>query len=118
MTGERVLCFDEDRPRARGPFCCEPMGRAAALSCDRHDSPFDCADTLIYYSPRFDEYGLIVHDGGASYVLISHCPWCGRGLPASRRDEWFERLEALGFDDPIRQDVPEEFLSDGWYRRG
>ena len=31
--------------------------------------------------------------------------------------EWYERLYALGFDDPGEQDIPEEFNSDEWWRK-
>jgi hypothetical protein len=41
------------------------------------------------YHPTFDEYGIIVHDGGPSFVVIAYCPWCGVGLPESKRDRWF-----------------------------
>ncbi|MBC7932277.1 MAG: hypothetical protein H7Z38_17105 [Rubrivivax sp.] len=83
--------------------------------CDMHPDPFDCVDNLIYYSPRFDEYGIIIHDGGSSFSLIAYCPWCGSKLPESKWDEWFEKLKALGFDDPSEQDIPEEFLTRTWY---
>ena len=68
------------------------------------------------YSDRFDEYGLIVHDGGTSVIAIKFCPWCGSKLPESMRDRWFEELAALGFDDPGGQEIPERFLSDAWRR--
>ena len=57
--------------------------------CEQHPDPFDCADALVYYSARLREYGLIVHDGGSSCILIQHCPWCGTRLPESRRDELY-----------------------------
>jgi len=84
--------------------------------CEQHQSPFDCPDNLIGYSPKFDEYGLIVHDGGSSSAAIRFCPWCGARLPESRRDCWFDELRAKGIDDPWTQDIPEEYQSDAWYR--
>jgi hypothetical protein len=60
--------------------CCEPMQSAVTHQCDKHPSVFDCPDALIYYSSPFDKYGLIVHDGGSSYITISYCPWCGASL--------------------------------------
>jgi hypothetical protein len=83
--------------------------------CEEHLDPFDCADNLVIYSPRFDEYGLIIHDGGHSYVLIEYCPWSGTKLPDSKRDQWFDRLKELGFDNPLEQDIPKEFLTEEWY---
>jgi hypothetical protein len=96
--------------------CCENMQRQVEFSCAQHPSPYDCPDALVSYSPKFNEYGLVVHDGGTSSVAISFCPWCGSKLPASLRDRWFSELEVLGFDDPATQDIPEKYKSEGWYR--
>jgi hypothetical protein len=54
--------------------CCEKMTRAVNARCEMHPDPFDCADNLIYYSPRDDDYGIIVHDGGSSFIVIAYCP--------------------------------------------
>ncbi|WP_145526100.1 DUF6980 family protein [Yersinia rohdei] len=97
--------------------CCERMETQVNYKCEDHADPFSCPDNLIYYSPHFDEYGLIIHDGGPSYSHISFCPWCGTKLPESRRDEWYDTLASMGFDDPSEQDIPEEFDSDRWYRK-
>ena len=66
---------------------------------------------------KFDEYGLIIHDGGSSYIDIKYCPWCGSKLPESKRDLWFETLENLGFEDPIEQNIPEEFQTGKWHKK-
>jgi hypothetical protein len=66
--------------------CCEAMTKAINHQCDEHESVFDCPDTLIYYSQRFGEYGIIIHDGGTAYRTIEFCPWCGAKLPPSKRD--------------------------------
>ena len=84
--------------------------------CDEHTNPYECPDYVIAYSPEFDEYGLIVHDGGSSSYLIRFCPFCGNKLPESKRDMWFENLEKLGFDDPYSQKIPSEYETDRWYR--
>jgi hypothetical protein len=86
------------------------------FSCEQHSSPFDCPDALVAYSESFNEYGLIVHDGGGSFILISFCPWCGSRLPESLRARWFAELEALGFDDPLDQEIPEAYRTDAWYK--
>ncbi len=83
--------------------------------CEQHEDPFDCPDQLIDYNAKFDEYGLIIHDGGSSSMLISFCPWCGERLPVSKRDLWFDKLEKLGFDNPYDDNIPEEFQSEKWY---
>jgi len=95
-------------------FCCEDMTRALSFACDQHESPFECADQLLCFNPMFEEYGLIVHDGGASYVCIAHCPWCGTKLPDSRRDQFFDLLDALGLD-ASQDDLPERFTRPGWW---
>jgi hypothetical protein len=92
------------------------MREQAEYRCDQHPDPFDCPDNLVYYNATFNEYGLIIHDGGGSKLNIDYCPWCGTALPASRRDEWFDRIEALGLD-PSEDDLPAEYHSDAWYRR-
>ncbi|MEU6239707.1 hypothetical protein [Streptomyces sp. NPDC047024] len=67
--------------------CCEAMNRHVNVRCDQHeDDPFGCPDALVGFSAKFQEYGLIVHDGGASSITIDFCPWCGQRLPESQRD--------------------------------
>ncbi len=46
------------------------------------------------------------------------CPFCGVRFPESVRIEYFERLRAMGFDDPWleRERVPLEYRSDTWWR--
>lgn len=93
--------------------CCETMTRQANWSCDQHDDPFECPDALVLFSPRFQEYGLVIHDGGAAFAGIDFCPWCGHRLPESRRDRWFDELEGRGID-PWEDEVPPEFQDDRW----
>jgi hypothetical protein len=93
------------------------MTAQIAHHCDQHPNSFDCPDALILYVPCFDEYGIIIHDGGRSTLTIHYCPWCGTALPASTRDRWFEELAALGFDDPLMQPIPPAFTTDAWYRQ-
>ena len=91
------------------------MNQRLTLKCEEHNNGFECPDVLINYISKFDEYGLIIHDGGSSFVEISFCPWCGSKLPESKRDLWFDELEKLGFDNPNEQSIPEEFLSSKWF---
>ncbi|MEU8513476.1 hypothetical protein AB0C76_18065 [Kitasatospora sp. NPDC048722] len=93
--------------------CCELMTSRVDRHCDQHDDPFECPDALVHFSAGFREYGLIVHDGGASIVEIGFCPWCGRRLPESQRDRWFDELERRGID-PWVDDVPAEFEDGRW----
>ena len=70
--------------------CCPEMAAAVARTCDEHLDRFTCPDCLISHSPQSDEYGIIVHDGGTSVVVIQFCPWCGSRLPLSKRTESHE----------------------------
>ena len=97
--------------------CCESMKSQINQVCDDHTDPFECPDKLIYYDNKFNEYGIIIRDGGRSYTDIYFCPWCGIKLPESKRNLWFDTLNSLGYDDPTFQVIPEEFRSDEWYRQ-
>lgn len=86
-------------------------------TCDTCKDSFECPDALIYYDPKLAEYGIIVHNGGESYVTINFCPFCGAKLPESKRDLWFERLEAMGIDPWDPDARPREFQTDEWRRQ-
>lgn len=81
----------------------------------------DQNDQAVYFSSKFNEYGIPIHDGengrATSYILIQYCPWCGKKLPDSMREEWFERLESLGFESPFEDfdKIPSEYKSSEWY---
>lgn len=83
------------------------MTAALIFSCNQHTDPFDCADNALVYHPLFREYGLVIHDGGMSYLLIDHCPFCGEPLPEPKRDWWFDEVERLGLDDTPLKDLPD-----------
>lgn len=89
------------------------MDNQLNVTCDQHDDPFDCPDVLVLYIAKFQEYGLIIHDGGRSLSTITFCPWCGARLPESQRDRWFDELERRGID-PWTDEVPAEFEDDRW----
>ena len=78
-------------------------------------------DDIIHYSLKYDEYGISIHDGenGSvnSYIQIQYCPWCGKKLPESKREEWFEKLITLGYENPFSDAIPKCFLSDEWYKQ-
>jgi len=90
------------------------MFENVSRECPAHPDRHDCPDALIEYIAKFDEYGIIVHDGGTSISAIRYCPWCGSPLPDSKRDRWFDELERLGVD-PSSDDIPEQFQSDAWW---
>jgi hypothetical protein len=92
------------------------MRRVCTLACDVHSDDYECPDVLVHYLPKYDEYGLIVRDGGTSVARINFCPFCGQKLPDSKRDMWFDTLEKMGFDDPTNQNIPDDFKTDLWFR--
>ena len=103
-------------------ICCENMGEMLYFIDSKLSlSENGVEDKMVYYSSKFNEYGLPVYDGengsATSYVMIQYCPWCGRELPKSCRDEWFERLEKLGFDSPFEDfdKLPLEFKGSEWW---
>lgn len=97
-------------------FCCEEMSEK--VYCIDLDKSID-RDQVVFYSSRFNEYGIPIYDGkkgvASSYILIRHCPWCGKTLPESKRDEWFELLEKKGYSSPLDDDIPVEFQTSAWY---
>lgn len=95
-------------------FCCNSMKEHTLLQQPNDDDVFISSDKPIYYNEIFDEYGLIVHDGGHSYIIIDFCPWCGKKLPQSARENWFLALEKLGYSSPFEDEIPEQFKSSAW----
>ena len=96
--------------------CCKNMSDKALDVCNSK-SVFD-ENKVIYYFSNFREYGIPIRDGKSdisSYILIEYCPWCGQKLPASKRIEWFEELEKIGYDNPFEQDIPQKFKNSDWY---
>ena len=94
---------------------------------------------VLTYSPRFRECNIVsiargslrqwgYEKGPGESALggrtMDFCPWTGKPLPGSLRDEWFDVIwDELGIGDfdifsPIDQ-LPEELLSEEWWiRRG
>lgn len=99
-------------------LCCDPMRAALGVACAERETPFDCLDCALVYNAVFDEVGLILRSADAQYQLIAHCPWCAAALPPSRREDWFDALEAEGFDDPNLQEIPAAYLCADWRRAG
>lgn len=67
-------------------YCCEEMEKNINDKCPMHNDPFDCPDNLVFYNKKAKEFGIIVHDGGHSYVAINFCPWCGAPLKTEKDD--------------------------------
>ena len=69
------------------------------------------------YSTKFREYVLVMPQ---AFQMIDYCPWCGKELPTSLRDEWYEILENLLGEviyelDYTDERIPEEFRDDTWW---
>jgi len=72
-------------------------------------------DVAVVYIPKFREYGIRILDGGSSYKVITHCPWCGAHLPLSLRDQWFDAIETLGLE-PDSAALPVKLTTDAWWQ--
>lgn len=99
--------------------CCSEMTSALEIECDEHSGDgFACSDVVLSFSPMFREYGIQL-DGNSS-LTIDFCPWCGKKLPHSLRNLWFERMDAFGLDNPFDEDrerVPEAYKSAEWWQK-
>ena len=65
--------------------CCEEMRSHLSQQCAIHRDPFECPDQVCH-SEATNRYGLIIHDGGHSYLTIRFCPCCGQRLSADAAD--------------------------------
>jgi hypothetical protein len=77
---------DINTPSPAAKHCCDEMAEAVTWMCAQHTDRFECPDALVHYSPQTGDYGIIIHDGGTSFVQIHFCPWCGTKLGAPSRD--------------------------------
>ncbi|MDX2158204.1 MAG: hypothetical protein SFW09_17015 [Hyphomicrobiaceae bacterium] len=111
------LDYDWQPPSAEASHCCAAMAASLDMSCEQHNDPFECPDVALVHHEIFGEYGIPIRDGGAGYLLISHCPWCGSALPEGGRDRWFDAIEAAGLADTPTAELPEHFRSSAWRRR-
>src|SRR5258708_2800309 len=100
---------EEERRNYKGPHCCLTMD--AELSKD---------GAVLYYSPRYREYGVKLPKSSGG-ILMDYCMFCGKKLPKSVSDEWFEILEKeYGLERPLTGDkkkVPKEFVTDEWWKK-
>jgi hypothetical protein len=68
----------------------------------------------VVYDPVFDEYQLMTDAWPLGSVVLIFCPWCGRGLPESKRDRWYDSLDGVGIgpDDPK---LDQRYRSCAWW---
>jgi len=74
------------------------------------------------YNERFREYYFKLRDEKGIAQLIFHCPWCGKLLPLSLRDEYFDLLMReygieISLDIIKNSQLPPEFKSDEWWKK-
>jgi hypothetical protein len=92
------------------------MTEQVEFKCDQHPDARACPDKLVDYVPKFNEYGLLIHDGGSSFIEIHYCPWCGADLGATYRLAWFRELDGRGLEP--EDDLPAKLRDDRWWREG
>lgn len=64
-------------------ICCGRMADQVCYTCNDHPDAFDCPDLVVTIMSD-GTYGLLIHDGGRSFLEIIRCPWCGSYLPPGR----------------------------------
>jgi hypothetical protein len=80
--------------------CCATLGYYLERACQIHDDPWDCPDRLFYRASD-GEIGIVVHDGGSSFVTMRYCPFCGQEQVTAFDAEDLADIMADG--DPFRR---------------
>lgn len=100
---------EQARRDYKGPHCCLTMDRGLISDAN-----------ILHYSAKFREYGVLIPKS-TGCILMDYCMFCGKKLPLSLRDEWFEILEKeYGLENPYEEDrkkVPAEFWTDEWWKK-
>jgi len=86
------------------------MTEALNFECDQHSTPFECPDALLCRSTSGD-FGLVIHDGGNSWVSISHCPFCGSSLGDSERPTPEQRYAIVRVDLEDAAEIQDDLIS-------
>jgi hypothetical protein len=60
-----------------GRHCCTKM--TYYLIFDKKTTEIS-SDVIIRFHKKSKEYGIPIHDGGNSFIVIGFCPWCGTKL--------------------------------------
>ena len=79
------------------------MAAQLAMSCDIHQ-PEECPDFIVGYFQSTRDFGLRIHDGGTSMILIDFCPWCRTQLRPDSRSQLVRagRLTAEALPEGVR----------------
>lgn len=59
------------------------MNFYATYHDEDYPDPWESADVMIVYESKERFYAMPLRDGGSSFILISHCPFCGTNLAHS-----------------------------------
>ncbi|MCP5468829.1 MAG: hypothetical protein H7A32_06130 [Deltaproteobacteria bacterium] len=88
--------------------CCAQMGKL-----------LEDPRVKIKYNAKYREYSIPGSEDEVVRQLLDFCPWCGKKLPQSLRENWFDELEKLGITDPNNQpnEIPPEFKTDEWWKQ-
>ena len=74
-------------------------------------------ENSIVFISEFREYGVPICDGGSSFLEMQFCPWCGKKLPGSLREEYFSILDKMGINYPCPpEELPENMRSEKWWQ--
>jgi hypothetical protein len=103
-------------PTNKKLHCCEMMRRSIDSKCNQHKNIEDCPDNIIRFVSKFNEYGIAIRDRGSAISLIKYCPWCGKRLPNSMRNKWFDELQEMGLD-PWKDKIPTKYQTAKWYSK-
>jgi hypothetical protein len=99
---------EQARRDYQGPHCCLTM-----------DAELAKKGAILCYSQRYREYGIKIPQS-TGYMIMDYCLSCGKKLPFSVRDEWFDILEKeYGLESPMEEDkkkVPQEFWTEEWWK--
>lgn len=65
-------------------YCCKMMQLKLEQTCEKHGG--DCVDIVMAHL-KDGRYGIPIHDGGSSLIVVNFCPWCGAGVHGTMSDE-------------------------------
>lgn len=82
-----VIMFSKDYSYDPVPLtCCKMMAdQFKPFTCGIHKDKWSCPDVII--TEKNKVFGIIIHDGGPSFIKIKHCPWCGQNLKNIKVEE-------------------------------
>ena len=97
-------------------FCCKDMiGHLYVEDQGLILDDGDKEDKVIWYISKYNEYGIPLYDQ-MSFIEIKCCPWCGRELPNSLRDKWFDEVEKYGDIALLEESYPEKYKTWEWWK--